>query len=524
MDATQDSSINHKKSSIILFHLALLFFAFLWVWTQGGYSPSFQYSVFGDDNTIFSLVGRSLVEGKELYTETWDHKGPVLLYTYALAALISAKTSIGIAFIQSLFYYIILLYSYKISRLYISKTASFIVVALLPILLGECIPNVSSHLLCLQIFSCYLILYKNEKKLDKPILLPLVLCCSMAFYSKFTICAFWAPFLLFESYCIWKKHRLHRLVKELTIATSAFTVLSLVIFTFVDFKAFWCAYIEFNFAYGTAQKSIILTDPISVFRGFLSLCYPYIKLATLSPKLSLLALVNLLFIITPFVLWPHFKRNKLIFTAFLTSFILLFIATFMGSYAIPYYYISFQPFYVLSIIFLLRFLYNKRRKYNINIKYKKLLLLIFLIMVTAVHIKIAMAIYQIKQRTVKQVELRKYTLSQYISDSDTILAIGYNYLISDVNHIINRSPIISHFYHPFTGFSSNYTKFQKINEHVLECKELIKNQSVDHIISGYYYFRNQHFEKLLENNNYIIRNTLHDKSKLTIYSLQSKRK
>lgn len=53
---------------------------------------------FGYDSAIFSLLGKGLTQGKELYVDLFDHKGPIIFFINALGHILGGRN--GIFFIQ----------------------------------------------------------------------------------------------------------------------------------------------------------------------------------------------------------------------------------------------------------------------------------------------------------------------------------------------------------------------------------------------------------------------------------------
>ena len=56
-------------------------------------SPIYPYS-YGDDSNVFALIGKSITEGKILYKDIFDHKGPLLFFIEAFGYLIGGFTGI----------------------------------------------------------------------------------------------------------------------------------------------------------------------------------------------------------------------------------------------------------------------------------------------------------------------------------------------------------------------------------------------------------------------------------------------
>ena len=72
-------------------------------------SPLYPWD-YGGDSAIFSLVGQGITQGKFLYVDLFDHKGPVLFFIEALGDLLCGRT--GIWLVQCIFGVINLLILY----------------------------------------------------------------------------------------------------------------------------------------------------------------------------------------------------------------------------------------------------------------------------------------------------------------------------------------------------------------------------------------------------------------------------
>lgn len=91
-----DTSISKRKSrdaSLLL----MLFGCFLFAEVMFSYftSPLFPYT-YGDDSAIFSLMGKGVTEGKILYIDLFDHKGPLIFLINALGHLLGGRFGIFI--------------------------------------------------------------------------------------------------------------------------------------------------------------------------------------------------------------------------------------------------------------------------------------------------------------------------------------------------------------------------------------------------------------------------------------------
>lgn len=74
-------------------------------------SPLYPYN-FGADSALFTLIGKGMTEGKMVYKDLFDHKGPILFFIEAFGYYFGKST--GIFFLQCIFGWVNLFLSYKI--------------------------------------------------------------------------------------------------------------------------------------------------------------------------------------------------------------------------------------------------------------------------------------------------------------------------------------------------------------------------------------------------------------------------
>lgn len=74
-----------------------------------------------EDANIFFTAGKSIVHGKVLYRDVYDHKGPLLYFLHSLAYLISPDSFLGVYWIEVVAFTAYLLAVYKTLRLYVEK-------------------------------------------------------------------------------------------------------------------------------------------------------------------------------------------------------------------------------------------------------------------------------------------------------------------------------------------------------------------------------------------------------------------
>jgi hypothetical protein len=80
-------------------------------------SPLYPYNPW-DDVNVFLVLGRGIIHGKVPYRDLFDHKGPLLHFIYALAALISGRSFTGVWIIECILASIYSVFSWKIVKLF----------------------------------------------------------------------------------------------------------------------------------------------------------------------------------------------------------------------------------------------------------------------------------------------------------------------------------------------------------------------------------------------------------------------
>lgn len=103
-----------NKYIIIFFLLAVSALALLF---SSECSPLYPLNDWYDPNCFFT-VGRAMLGGKVLYRDVYEQKGPYLYFLHALCALIDDRSFIGVWLMEILLCFIMLLFVYKILRLY----------------------------------------------------------------------------------------------------------------------------------------------------------------------------------------------------------------------------------------------------------------------------------------------------------------------------------------------------------------------------------------------------------------------
>jgi len=100
------------KVAYLIFLGVSIIFIFLF---SRGTSPF--YNFYGHDSAIFITMGKALLDGKTPYVDFFDHKGPMLIFINALGQIF-IEGRYGIFILQIINLSVVLLFIYKISRLF----------------------------------------------------------------------------------------------------------------------------------------------------------------------------------------------------------------------------------------------------------------------------------------------------------------------------------------------------------------------------------------------------------------------
>lgn len=96
-------------------------------------SPLYPFNPW-DDVNVFFVLGRGIIHGMVPYRDLFDHKGPLLHFIYALAALVSERSFTGVWIVECIMASIYAAFSWKIVKLFSAVQKHNIV--LMPLFIG----------------------------------------------------------------------------------------------------------------------------------------------------------------------------------------------------------------------------------------------------------------------------------------------------------------------------------------------------------------------------------------------------
>ncbi len=124
----------HDDSKLTGFELVFLISAAtVTITVVSACSPLYPFNPW-DDINVFFVLGRGIIHGKVPYRDLFDHKGPLLHFIYAIAALISEHSFTGIWIVECITASIYSVFSWKIVKLFADAIKHNIF--LMPLFLG----------------------------------------------------------------------------------------------------------------------------------------------------------------------------------------------------------------------------------------------------------------------------------------------------------------------------------------------------------------------------------------------------
>lgn len=157
-------SNKRKLQLLYCFMIASIFLAI-------GSCCSFLYSINSwVDSNCFFTVGKSMLNGKILYRDIYEQKGPMLYFIHIIAVLISRHSFFGVFVLEIIFFSGYLFFSLRLSEEYISKTK---LIYLIPPMLSMIIltakafglgDSAEEFSLVFIIYTIYTIIYMQHKE------------------------------------------------------------------------------------------------------------------------------------------------------------------------------------------------------------------------------------------------------------------------------------------------------------------------------------------------------------------------
>lgn len=327
--------------------IALAIYAFVLMFFCSKMSPLYPFNEWSDINLYFN-IGKAIANGQVLYTEAFDHKGPLIFFIYAIGYLISNTSFVGMYIIESIAWVFMIYAAYFTARLFVGKVYAFVVALVFPVLMlsHTCEGGSAEEFIsiCMVISMYFFIRYfKESHTVIHPPKFMLIhgVMLSIALFIKINLVVFWFFPLLAIFVCILYHKQYRNLIENVIAVLIGMLIIALPICLYLIVnKALgeaWNIYIVLNKSYAGVYK-ILETLEIMAVRFYLRLRFETFEF--------LLILVGAFYF--PIKYLPNKWGKVAIPLSFIAVYCIIFITPqYVYYYSIPYYVFSLPACIVL---------------------------------------------------------------------------------------------------------------------------------------------------------------------------------
>lgn len=253
--------IMHNRNNILLFFV----YSFILLFFCSMSSPLYPINTWCDVNIYFN-IGKSAFNGHTLYSESFDHKGPIIFFIYGIAYLISNSSFLGVFIIEVIAWTIMLTAVFLSAKLFVNRNSAIAIVLLFPLLLFYYTDRGGSaeeFILVLQSVGLYLFLkYMKEESLDHPPAYMFMhgVLSSIVFFIKLNLIVFWFFPLLYIFINLLLRKNIFGFFKNSIAYLGGFLLISLLVISYFVYndsldKAY-AVYIVLNSGYASIPSSL----------------------------------------------------------------------------------------------------------------------------------------------------------------------------------------------------------------------------------------------------------------------------
>lgn len=340
----------------------LVIAAFIIITVASASSPIYPLNPWDDVNVYFT-VGRGVFEGQVPYMDLYEQKGPLFLFMYALASLISNTSFTGVWLAECIAASVFAVYGWKTIKLFVADVPSY-AIGIVPALMSVTYTigmfnfggNTEEFCFPLLAVALYIALkfIKDDRVLpDRTDALILGVITGLLFWTKYTFTGFIIAFILMMIVRAVMKKAYALLLKDAGFFLMGFAVVSLPVFIYFGVNnalgSLWEAYFYNNvFNYiGSFELPGLLGNPVIRF-----VAVPFMALASTcmsDPDYLILMLLSLAGVI----LFEK-KYRKRVAVMFVVTFAVSLKAVFSQVFYIYYYGYVLCFYFLFALVLLAR--------------------------------------------------------------------------------------------------------------------------------------------------------------------------
>lgn len=194
LSLTDRFALKIKENKNYLVPLCIYTFLFLFFCSK--MSPLYPINEWSDINVYFN-VGKGVFNGMTLYSEVFDHKGPMIFFIYGFGSLISGDSFIGVFVMQFLLWLAAIVAIFFTAKLFLNDLYSYLIAILSPLAILCYTENGGSaeeFIMLFSIISLYFFIsyfVKGESKHPASYMFVHGVLTAMTFLIKLNLMLFW---------------------------------------------------------------------------------------------------------------------------------------------------------------------------------------------------------------------------------------------------------------------------------------------------------------------------------------------
>ena len=434
-------------------------------------SPIYPLNDWVDANAIFT-VGKSMMDGKVVYKDIFEQKGPTLYFIHGIGSLMSHNSFFGIYVMEVIAFSVFLFFARRIFRLYLNVQLS----NLATILLAFFMVNVSNFVhgdsaeeYCIPLLGAslfYLIRYlKDDSKSEMTFSLLLIngILAGSVIWIKYSMIGFWFGWMLVILFTLLIDKKIVRAFQASLVFLLGMVLSGIpwfIYFYSVDgLSNFIDVYFITNIKY-YASSSGMLMNLVTII-GKIILVY-----FRQNPVFGVLFLGGLI----GYLMTKKVETSKMVKMGILVPFVFLFLSVYGGGIRLDYYFQIFTPFIFLGILFALKLVPGNllsiiQSKAN------------YLTVGTMVLLSVIMNFmhHNAYMRDYNKADLFQYKFADYIKEYNNPTLLNYMFLDMGVYNTANIEPTT--FYYMKHNFDYDVYPFD-----VDALNSYVRNKEIDFVV------------------------------------------
>lgn len=302
----------------------------------------------GNDSSMFMYFGYAMDKGKIMYTEIFDHKGPIIFILNYFGQLLSTTSFSGIYIFEFLSFLFFFIFTYWLSRLWLDDFTAFIPLVVEAIALSFFLAGgnlTEEYALPFIAYGLYVMakFYKNEKKIISYEIILVAMSFSIVFLLRANMISLWiiACLMIFLEFILAKRYK--ELLKVITLFIIGMSLIFMPVAGYLitngALEAGIFQSLIFNFMYldSHADKEAAIRE-----------LYRLLS----SQYIVLLFCVYLIFIISR---WRRYTQNQKLFAVFILLYSLMsFYFSIISGRAFKHYLMTMIPVMSVPLIYILK--------------------------------------------------------------------------------------------------------------------------------------------------------------------------